>query len=574
MIYQFKITLEDQSPPVWRRVLIDAGSTFYDLHLLIQVAMGWTDTHLHVFRFALDHEEVLKELNAVRGLDDANKQLLMSSLKPYEFIGDPEANDGFDELNEDLNEHDEFLSDWFFEKGNSCLYTYDFGDDWQHHIVLEKILGPVQGQVYPYCLNAKGAFIAEDSRGQDIEPEWITDEKKAVKEINDKLGKVFEEEWEIWKNNSQGDFVSQATTEEWKKLFELVNTYKKAKPWEWLEDSHIIVIQDPVTNDYMYCSVLGCGGEEFGLAMYIGDAGLSALASTLFPDPSGQLDSFQRMIQIQRSLLVSFSDRDEIEKEDYDLIKEAGFSYRGKKQWPMFRSFAPGYYPWTIDQEEVRLLIRLLPEIMRTCQEIYDRPQLLMGIPTNHFFARVLKGHGGGKDTINSEAEAGINNVQWTNSLIPFNIPLAQVNPTPMFDVNEQAEMDELLLQRLKNELDKTKTVLEFNLFDAPTPIQESPQQRPYYPLISLWVDKQTGTIIHMDVLTRKSLNQLFYNSFVELLQNLGWKPHRIQVSDQAVYSLLLPLTKTLGIYLDQLHELPALEDAQDAILEEYFHSF
>lgn len=48
-IYQLKITLRDSKPPIWRRVLVPGGFSLYKLHRVIQLAMGWTDSHLHQF---------------------------------------------------------------------------------------------------------------------------------------------------------------------------------------------------------------------------------------------------------------------------------------------------------------------------------------------------------------------------------------------------------------------------------------------------------------------------------------------------------------------------------------------
>jgi hypothetical protein len=49
-VYQFKITLWDTTPPVWRLIQVPSSYSFWDLHVAIQDAMGWTDSHLHMFR--------------------------------------------------------------------------------------------------------------------------------------------------------------------------------------------------------------------------------------------------------------------------------------------------------------------------------------------------------------------------------------------------------------------------------------------------------------------------------------------------------------------------------------------
>ena len=49
MIYQRKITLKDSKPPIWRRIQVKDDTTLYKLHQILQIAMGWTNAHLHQF---------------------------------------------------------------------------------------------------------------------------------------------------------------------------------------------------------------------------------------------------------------------------------------------------------------------------------------------------------------------------------------------------------------------------------------------------------------------------------------------------------------------------------------------
>ncbi|MBN1412133.1 MAG: plasmid pRiA4b ORF-3 family protein, partial [Spirochaetales bacterium] len=57
------------------------------------------------------------------------------------------------------------LADWFSEKNNKVDYTYDFGDDWNHEVVLEKVLPKESGKRYPVCLDGKRACPPEDCGG-------------------------------------------------------------------------------------------------------------------------------------------------------------------------------------------------------------------------------------------------------------------------------------------------------------------------------------------------------------------------------------------------------------------------
>ena len=127
---QVKISLRGASrPPVWRRLLVPADIRLHRFHDVIQVAMGWTDTHMHVF--STDFGEY--------GLPD------------------PEL--GFrDERKARL---DRFLA----ATGDRIRYTYDFGDDWEHEIVVEKLLRENDGDQIPVCLAGKGACPPEDCGG-------------------------------------------------------------------------------------------------------------------------------------------------------------------------------------------------------------------------------------------------------------------------------------------------------------------------------------------------------------------------------------------------------------------------
>jgi len=51
-IYQLKVTLNGTGSPIWRRILVPENVTLYQLHTILQIVMGWTDSHLHQFMIA------------------------------------------------------------------------------------------------------------------------------------------------------------------------------------------------------------------------------------------------------------------------------------------------------------------------------------------------------------------------------------------------------------------------------------------------------------------------------------------------------------------------------------------
>ncbi len=134
-MYQLKITLNGSKPPIWRRILVQPDITLGQLHEVLQIVMGWTDSHLHQFVFG------------------------------PEIFGVPDDEEGglFGFQVKDENKHR--LSEFLRREKDFLSYEYDFGDGWEHKILLEKIL-PFDGSVkLPKCIKGKKACPPEDCGG-------------------------------------------------------------------------------------------------------------------------------------------------------------------------------------------------------------------------------------------------------------------------------------------------------------------------------------------------------------------------------------------------------------------------
>ncbi len=130
-IYQVKATIVGTKPPVWRRVLVPEATTLLRLHEVLQAAFGWWDSHLHEF-----------EIDGVRyGNDDE------------EGWGPPPRSERRARLGAVTAE------------GMTFEYVYDFGDNWQHRLVVEKIVAAVPGTTYPACIAGRRACPPEDCGG-------------------------------------------------------------------------------------------------------------------------------------------------------------------------------------------------------------------------------------------------------------------------------------------------------------------------------------------------------------------------------------------------------------------------
>ena len=129
MHYQIKITLRGIDPPIWRRVLVPSTFTLFELHGVIQIAMGWADCHLHDFTI---------------------------NRRRYALPSDEDFDEPTDEERTRLGE--------VIRAGSKFAYQYDFGDSWEHAIVVEKIADDVEIDS-PLCVSGARACPPEDSGG-------------------------------------------------------------------------------------------------------------------------------------------------------------------------------------------------------------------------------------------------------------------------------------------------------------------------------------------------------------------------------------------------------------------------
>jgi hypothetical protein len=140
---QLRIALLGIRPPIWRRVLVPSDGSGEYLHQVIQVAMGWQDSHMHHFILGKRPDLILVEHPDV--LDDPM------------FPAREEPNT----LDSTQITIDELLR----KGGGRVLYEYDFGDGWMHAVKLEKELPTDSTMAVPQCLDGKRACPPEDCGG-------------------------------------------------------------------------------------------------------------------------------------------------------------------------------------------------------------------------------------------------------------------------------------------------------------------------------------------------------------------------------------------------------------------------
>jgi len=130
-IHQLKVTLRGIKPPIWRRLQVASESSLYTMHHILQVVMGWEGYHLYQFSVGQTN------------------------------YGDPDPASGLDLRSARTAKLNRVAP----APGAKFVYVYDFGDDWEHQIVVEKVLPPESEARYPRCVAGKRAGPPEDCGG-------------------------------------------------------------------------------------------------------------------------------------------------------------------------------------------------------------------------------------------------------------------------------------------------------------------------------------------------------------------------------------------------------------------------
>jgi hypothetical protein len=140
-IYQLKITLLEIAPPIWRRIEVPSTTPLCCLHDALQAVLGWTDSHLHQFE------------------------------KDGKFWGVPD-DDGFEGDIEIIDESRVPVAKILVAEGDSMVYVYDFGDNWRHEVVLERVV-PSETPTKPLCLAGERRRPPEDVGGPSGYQEFL-----------------------------------------------------------------------------------------------------------------------------------------------------------------------------------------------------------------------------------------------------------------------------------------------------------------------------------------------------------------------------------------------------------------
>jgi hypothetical protein len=340
--------------------------------------------------------------------------------------------------------------------------------------------------------------------------------------------------------------VTDPTIEQWRTLYDLAARIKKMEPWEWMNETDIFGIRDPLTNETGFVSVMGLAGEHIAIAYYPTTAATRQFLQIEEDAELGDGDiDPTRLLEIPK-LELSFEDSDLVEKEDKAVHKKLGLKFRGPQSYTLFRSHAPALFPWFLTADEARLMTIVLEQLLDVAVRCDGNEDLLYPdgadeelSQDSRFLVREPNAQGEWYDT--------------TQRLAPVTAA------KPRYELSPESVAKLTKLPRIDR-------VVEVELQMTPFPAADKKGERPCFPYMLVIADQESGQLIAMELLEpRPSLESLFARvpqTLVDKLTEAGGLPQRLRVRSERVGDLLEPMAEQLRIHLRQSDRLKAIDSA------------
>ncbi|HXH21694.1 MAG TPA: hypothetical protein VNN10_06665 [Dehalococcoidia bacterium] len=318
------------------------------------------------------------------------------------------------------------------------------------------------------------------------------------------------------------------TAEEWARLFRAALEYKELAPWRWMSDIDLVAVHDPESQSVAYCSVFGDAGEVFGLGVYPGSEGLECYLR----QASGEPVDLAR----QLAILASFEDREALDASDRQTIASLGLKLRGRKAWPQFRSFRPGYYPWHLVGWEARMVATALEQVAVAATLLRHR--------------RAEDGQAAGELLLTRRPDrAGSWNTFWEDFPDPPQSPRKPPKPDPV------------RIAAVSQIARRTQLTWEVGLFEIPAPVRQA-GRRPYLPVIWICTDADSGFVFHAEIVESWRTDPELQEGLLRVMLASRIRPRRILVADDRSWALAGPVALALGTHIQRVRRLPRYSQA------------
>ncbi len=329
--------------------------------------------------------------------------------------------------------------------------------------------------------------------------------------------------------------VPKVSLDVWRPLYEAALEYRDLMPWRFLYDDQLFAVKDPLTGQTGYCCVLGTLGEVIALCVYRGSEGLEFYQRI----QSGMIGpGDDEIITGQNAILAEFADRRELEKEDLSILKSLNLVIRGRKQYPRFRSYLPGYSQWFLNETEVRFLTLALTAACHFAGDYLKNQTILQSDTIDHYLTYMPQ-----------RGEDG--SLFWLKEWL---------RPEPVPDpATARLPYNEIRLQKLKQMSLKPDTAWEADGLLMPGILHD--QDRPYFARILAVAHHDSGFMLSFN-LTPYAADPYppLTEAIVSAIEKHKRLPSEIKLANKHACEAVQPVAESLGLKITLSKNLKAIK--------------
>lgn len=320
--------------------------------------------------------------------------------------------------------------------------------------------------------------------------------------------------------------ATQATLEQWEKLYDLAIEITKLKPWNAYWDMDLIAVETKKNEEPNFVSIMGKGGTCTGISVYRGMEGYSDFCQ-ISNDDYNVPATF--VMSDQNCITCYWGNRDEVDDDMYSIIKKLGLRFRGNGNWIYFKTFEKKSFPSLPNYGEVKMLIETYKGLIETLkheeyqESIFDKGDIIYTQ----------------KDEDN----------HWFSYTVPRPMEPERYNTILVNDSN--------LIDYFKN-MDDSDLELAIDMDYMMVPTNDKGFERPINPLAYIVFDLRNDQILHFDLIHPDQEDyEVIMNNFLGAIEHFG-KPKHVYARNPYILNWLDFICEKLDIPLveDDLEEI------------------
>jgi hypothetical protein len=321
----------------------------------------------------------------------------------------------------------------------------------------------------------------------------------------------------------------------WKKLYLTIQEFVRAEPWQLFENEDIFIVQSPEDAQMYLCSIMGNGGEEFGLNGFRGARGMRNFFEMVTRHGDGPPPrNFPFEIDM---LSFSLSPRDFMDKRDLSLTKKLMLSFSGGS-WPLIRSYRPHYAPWYLSEPEITALLHCLEQTLVLYNKGEDAIDEIRDVEPGEILVRHME-HG-----------------EWVSDKVPVVYPAKEELP--------EIRLDDITVKRLLN-LPDTDLAEEIDLGHISMPVGN--HEPPYFGLALVGINEKQCAYQYGLLPPFTDYFQDACDSLAKAFLARGKKPGAVLLRDGSQFADVFEIVAgQTGINCKRCEDLPLIDDFLDTM--------